>query len=73
MTSMIFSLKMGSKNGKYVFTFSECFDNPSESSELANSIPDSNGLFFVPAFCGLQAPVNDPTAAAGLIGNTSLA
>ena len=29
---------------------------------------DTNGLFFVPAFCGLQAPVNDPTAAAGLIG-----
>jgi putative glycerol kinase 5 len=48
--------------------FSECFDNPSESSELADSIPDTNGLFFVPAFCGLQAPVNDPTAAAGLIG-----
>ena len=48
---------------------SECFENPSESSELANSIPDTNGLFFVPAFCGLQAPVNDPTAAAGLIGN----
>ena len=48
---------------------SECFENPSESSELANSISDTNGLFFVPAFCGLQAPVNDPTAAAGLIGN----
>jgi putative glycerol kinase 5 len=51
------------------FIFLECFENPSESSDLATSIPDTNGLFFIPAFCGLQAPVNDPTAAAGLIGS----
>ncbi|CAG0888213.1 unnamed protein product [Cyprideis torosa] len=38
------------------------------SATLARSIPDSDGVFFIPSFNGLQAPVNDPTASAGFIG-----
>ncbi|XP_033228077.1 putative glycerol kinase 5 isoform X2 [Belonocnema kinseyi] len=40
----------------------------SETSDLANSVEDSNGVYFVPAFSGLQAPINDPLAAAGFLG-----
>ena len=48
----------------------ELFENPSDSSDMATSVPDSelDGLFFVPAFGGLQAPINDVYAGAGLIG-----
>ncbi|KAH0539310.1 putative glycerol kinase 5 [Cotesia glomerata] len=41
--------------------------DPSEMSELANSIEGSD-IYFVPAFSGLQAPINDQAAATGLIG-----
>ncbi|XP_015592528.1 putative glycerol kinase 5 [Cephus cinctus] len=41
---------------------------PSETSDLANSVLDSDGVYFVPAFSGLQAPINDQTAAAGFLG-----
>ncbi|XP_042150089.1 putative glycerol kinase 5 isoform X2 [Ixodes scapularis] len=43
---------------------------PMESSTLATSVPSSNGVFFVPAFSGLQAPVNDAYAASGFLGIT---
>ncbi|KAI1296505.1 putative glycerol kinase 5 [Halotydeus destructor] len=43
------------------------FDNPSESSDLAQTVPNAN-CYFVPAFSGLQAPYNDVYAVAGFIG-----
>lgn len=45
-------------------------NNPAESEHLAASVKDSGGVFFIPAFSGLQAPVNDPKAAAGVLGVT---
>ncbi|CAN7997154.1 unnamed protein product [Ixodes hexagonus] len=44
--------------------------DPKESSALATSVPNSGGVFFVPAFSGLQAPVNDAYAASGFLGVT---
>lgn len=43
-------------------------NQPVETSDLAQSVQDSDGVYFVPAFSGLQAPINDPTAAAGFLG-----
>nr|CAD7601262.1 unnamed protein product [Timema genevievae] len=43
-------------------------NTPAESAEQAMSVKDSDGVFFVPAFNGLQAPINDYQAAAGFIG-----
>ena len=45
-------------------------NNPSQSEELARSVEDSNGVCFVPAFDGIQAPHNDPRATGGIIGLT---
>lgn len=42
----------------------------SESSTLAQSVSDSNGVFFVAAFSGLQAPINDDRASTMMIGIT---
>jgi glycerol kinase len=41
-----------------------------EVEELAASVPDSNGLFLVPAFAGLGAPHWDPTARGVAVGIT---
>lgn len=43
-------------------------NSPSESEALAREVEDSNGVFFVPAFDGLQAPHWDPSAATTVIG-----
>ena len=37
---------------------------------LSNSVPDSNGVYFVPAFVGLGAPYWDPDARGMIIGLT---
>ncbi|XP_034935430.1 putative glycerol kinase 5 isoform X2 [Chelonus insularis] len=42
--------------------------NPEETVYLAESVRDSDGVFFIPAFSGLQAPINDQTATAGFLG-----
>ncbi|MEP4077189.1 glycerol kinase GlpK [Haloferula sp.] len=42
----------------------------SEIEEVAASVPDSNGLFLVPAFAGLGAPHWDPTARGVAVGIT---
>ncbi|KAK7861772.1 hypothetical protein R5R35_010789 [Gryllus longicercus] len=42
--------------------------DPAESSDVASSVKDSGGVYFIPAFSGLQAPINDAGAAAGLLG-----
>ncbi|KAM7356588.1 glycerol kinase 5 isoform 2-T2 [Cochliomyia hominivorax] len=44
------------------------FEDPEETSNIAESIPDTNGVYFVPAFSGLGAPINDHKAASGFIG-----
>lgn len=40
----------------------------SEINDLARSIPDSGGIYFVTAFSGLLAPYWDPGAAGLIIG-----
>ncbi|XP_043277872.1 putative glycerol kinase 5 [Venturia canescens] len=39
-----------------------------ELTEMAESVENADGVYFVPAFSGLQAPINDQTAAAGFLG-----
>uniref|UniRef100_A0A1B6KQ55 Glycerol kinase 5 n=1 Tax=Graphocephala atropunctata TaxID=36148 RepID=A0A1B6KQ55_9HEMI len=42
--------------------------NPTETSKIAASVSDTDGVLFIPSFSGIQAPVNDSRAAAGFIG-----
>lgn len=44
--------------------------NAQECDELASTVPDSNGLFIVPAFAGLGAPHWDPYARGAAFGMT---
>ncbi|XP_055322195.1 putative glycerol kinase 5 [Sitodiplosis mosellana] len=44
------------------------FQDPSKSADIANSVDDTEDVYFVPAFSGLGAPINDHQAASGLIG-----
>jgi putative glycerol kinase 5 len=44
------------------------FNDPSESSGMAESVESSQEVYFVPAFSGLSAPINDFRAASGFIG-----
>jgi glycerol kinase len=44
--------------------------NAAESEELATSIPDNGGVYFVPAFVGLGAPHWDPDARGLITGLT---
>ena len=46
------------------------FDDSAESQALAASVPDSNGVYVVPAFVGLGAPHWDPHARAAIFGLT---
>lgn len=46
------------------------FDNAAESEALARSVPDANGVYFVPAFTGLGAPYWMPEARALISGMT---
>ena len=34
--------------------FSDLFEDVSDTDNIANSVPDTNGAYFVPAFSGLQ-------------------
>ncbi|XP_014279407.1 putative glycerol kinase 5 isoform X2 [Halyomorpha halys] len=43
-------------------------DDLKDSEHMAHSVKNNHGVYFVPAFSGLQAPINDATAAAGFIG-----
>ena len=52
-----------------IFWLLDLFNDPNETSDIANSVTDIDyNLFFVPGFFGLQAPILDAKAAAGLIG-----
>ena len=46
------------------------YSDPAETESIAESVDDSGGVRFVPAFDGIQVPYNDPSAAAGVIGLT---
>ncbi|XP_039488938.1 putative glycerol kinase 5 [Drosophila santomea] len=46
----------------------ELFDSPANTSDIAQSVPDTNDVFFMPAFSGLGPPVNDYRSASGFIG-----
>uniref|UniRef100_A0A7N8WXW3 Glycerol kinase 5 n=1 Tax=Mastacembelus armatus TaxID=205130 RepID=A0A7N8WXW3_9TELE len=46
----------------------ELFSVVQETSAMAYSVRDSDGVCFVPSFSGLQAPLNDPKACASLMG-----
>ncbi|XP_052848085.1 putative glycerol kinase 5 [Drosophila gunungcola] len=46
----------------------ELFENPADTSDIAESVFDTNGVFFMPAFSGLGPPVNDYRSASGFIG-----
>ncbi|CAH2042421.1 unnamed protein product, partial [Iphiclides podalirius] len=46
----------------------DLFENPADTADIAMSVPDTDGVYFVPAFSGLGAPYNDCTAAAGFVG-----
>lgn len=43
-------------------------NHANEAASIASTVSDSDGVYFVPAFSGLQAPINDYTAATGFIG-----
>ena len=41
-----------------------------DTEHAANRVPDTNGVYFVPAFVGLAAPYWDPYARGGILGLT---
>ena len=45
-------------------------DQSTEVEELASSVPDSDGVYMVPAFVGLGAPYWDPYARGTMVGIT---
>lgn len=46
------------------------YSDPEEMEAMAESVANSNGAYFVPAFDGIQVPYNDPRAVAGIVGLT---
>lgn len=44
------------------------FDDVTITADLAESVEDSGGVYFVPAFDGMQVPYKDSTAAAAIFG-----
>ncbi len=48
----------------------ELYDDTAQSEDMANSVDDNNGVYFVPAFTGLGAPHWKPEARAIITGLT---
>ncbi len=48
----------------------EILHDAAESERMARSVPDSNGIYVVPAFVGLGAPYWDPYARGAVLGIT---
>ena len=44
------------------------YENIEDTSNTVSQLEDNGGVYFVPGFHGLQAPVMDPSATAGFIG-----
>ncbi|XP_059544272.1 putative glycerol kinase 5 isoform X8 [Myotis daubentonii] len=55
-------LEARSQISRYLFT------DAAETEKMARSLEDSEGVYFVPCFSGLQAPLNDPCACASFMG-----
>ncbi|RZC37760.1 glycerol kinase 5, partial [Asbolus verrucosus] len=49
-------------------SFQGFITEPSETSRIASSIEDSDGVYFIPAFSGLGPPINDILAGSGFMG-----
>ncbi|XP_040204722.1 putative glycerol kinase 5 isoform X2 [Rana temporaria] len=49
-------------------SIADLYTDVADTEEMARSVPDSGGIYFVPSFTGLQAPVNDPYACASFMG-----
>uniref|UniRef100_A0A8R1HMP5 Glycerol kinase 5 n=1 Tax=Caenorhabditis japonica TaxID=281687 RepID=A0A8R1HMP5_CAEJA len=43
------------------------FNDVTETSDIAASVMNTNGTVFIPAFCGIQTPINDETACSGFL------
>jgi len=48
----------------------QLIDNPAETETLAQSVADSDGVYFIPAFVGLSAPYWRADARAAILGMT---
>ena len=48
----------------------QIIDSPAETETLANSVMDSDGVYFIPAFVGLSAPYWRADARAAILGMT---
>ncbi|KAL6047979.1 putative glycerol kinase 5 [Balamuthia mandrillaris] len=46
------------------------YDDVARTSEMAESVPDTDNVYFVPAFSGLNSPYQDPTARGTILGLT---
>lgn len=44
------------------------FNDPSYTSDIAFSVQNTDGVYFIPAFSGLGPPINDNQAATGFLG-----
>ncbi|XP_038606802.1 putative glycerol kinase 5 isoform X2 [Tachyglossus aculeatus] len=49
-------------------TVGDLFTDAAETDKMAKSLCSSAGVYFVPSFSGLQAPLNDPHACASFMG-----
>ncbi|ELR23639.1 glycerol kinase [Acanthamoeba castellanii str. Neff] len=47
------------------------YDHAKETEGMATSVDDTHGVYFVPAFSGLAAPHQDPTARGTILGMTT--
>lgn len=64
------SIFMGGAVVQWIVEALKLADSPRAAQELAESVPDSNGVVFVPALTGLGAPEWDPLARGAIFGLT---
>ncbi|XP_045452645.1 putative glycerol kinase 5 [Melitaea cinxia] len=68
---LIYSAEGGNNDTASIIKWAQnlgLFDNPQDTAEIAMSVPDTDDVFFIPAFSGLGPPYNDGTAASGFVG-----
>ncbi|CAI5455828.1 unnamed protein product [Caenorhabditis angaria] len=44
------------------------YEDVAQTSDIAFSVENSNGTVFIPAFCGIQTPINNEGTCAGFLG-----
>jgi glycerol kinase len=64
------SIFMGGAAIQWIVEGLKLADSPAAAQALAESVPDSNGVIFVPALTGLGAPEWDPLARGAIFGLT---